>query len=55
MQRLILVSKMHALQCIKLWEDIPLGLYWDASIYNMFMIPTLGYVAQLEQPPEWVI
>ena len=39
---------------IKLWKDMPLGLYWDARIYNMFMIPTLGYVAQLEQPPEWV-
>ena len=36
------------------WKDIPLGLFWDAKVYNMFLLPTLGYIAQLERPPEWV-
>ena len=40
---------------LKLWSSMPLGLNWDAKIYNMFLIPTLGYVAQIESPPEWVL
>ena len=35
-------------------EGHPLGLFWDAKVYNMFLLPTLGYIAQLERPPEWV-
>ena len=35
---------------IKLWKDMPLGLHWDARIYNTFLLPILMYVAQLESP-----
>ena len=38
-----------------MWQDQPLGLYWDTRIYNTFAIPVLGYVAQLEAPPDWVL
>ena len=37
------------------WKDMPLGLFWDAKIHNSFLLPTLGYIAQLETPPDWVI
>jgi hypothetical protein len=40
---------------LSLWGKMPLGLNWDARIYNMFLIPTLGYIAQLESPPAWVV
>jgi hypothetical protein len=40
---------------VQLWQDMPLGLVWNARIYNMFMIPTLGYIAQLETPPAWLL
>ena len=39
---------------VEAWSHMPLGLFWDARIYNMFMLPTLGYVAQLEPPPKWL-
>ena len=35
---------------MKLWKDMPLGLHWDARIYNTFPLPILMYVAQLESP-----
>ena len=40
---------------VALWEHQPLGLHWDARVYNMFMLPTLGYIAQLKVPPEWML
>ena len=36
---------------VGMWKDQPLGLFWDARVYNMFAISTLTYVAQLEDPP----
>ena len=38
-----------------MWQDQPLGLFWDARIYNTFALPVLGYVCQLEAPPAWVL
>ena len=38
-----------------MWQDMPLGLHWDAKIYNTFVLPVLGYVAQLEEPPQWAL
>ena len=38
-----------------MWKDQPLGLFWDARVYNTFALPTLTYVAQLETPPSWVL
>ena len=40
---------------INMWKDQPLGLFWDARVYNTFALPTLTYVAQLETPPSWVL
>ena len=37
------------------WQRVPLGLHWSTKIYNMFMVPTLGYISQLEIPPDWVL
>ena len=37
------------------WSDQPLGLHWTAQVYNTFALPTLGYISQLETPPEWVL
>ena len=37
------------------WRDMPLGLYWDARVYNTLCMPVLAYVAQLEAPPQWVL
>ncbi|CAK0857870.1 unnamed protein product [Prorocentrum cordatum] len=35
--------------------DQPLGLHWNARVYNTFAVPILGYVAQLETPPAWLV
>ncbi len=35
---------------VGIWQDQPLGLYWDTRVYNTFAIPTLGYICQLESP-----
>ncbi len=43
------------LQRIEFWKDQPLGLFWGARVYNTFALPDLGYVAQLESPPRWVL
>ena len=40
---------------VRLWENQPLGLQYDALVYNTFAIPVLGYIAQLETPPEWLL
>ena len=40
---------------IRMWKDAPLGLHWDARVYNTFILPVLGYIAQLENPPEWAL
>ena len=40
---------------LNMWKDQPLGLFWDARVYNTFVLPILTYVAQLETPPEWVL
>ena len=40
---------------LDLWKDQPLGLHWDARVYNTFILPVLTYVAQLEEPPGWVL
>ncbi|CAK0851209.1 unnamed protein product [Prorocentrum cordatum] len=37
-----------------LWRDAPLGLHWQARVYNAFILPTLLYVAQLEWPDAYV-
>ncbi|CAK0886943.1 unnamed protein product [Prorocentrum cordatum] len=31
------------------------GLHLTAQVYNTFALPTLGYISQLETPPEWVL
>lgn len=33
------------------WDWAPLGLYLAATVWNTFIIPLLGFVAQLEAPP----
>ena len=40
---------------VNMWKDQPLGLFWDARIFNTFALPILTYVAQLEAPPPWVL
>jgi len=40
---------------VSMWKDQPLGLFWDARVFNTFAIPILSFVAQLEDPPEWVM
>jgi len=47
------MKKYH--ERIGMWQDMPLGLHWDARVYNIFVLPVLGYVAQLEEPPQWVL
>ena len=40
---------------VGMWQDQPLGLFWDARAYNVFTITVLGYVALQEAPPDWVL
>ena len=40
---------------VSMWKDQPLGLFWDARIFNTFAILILSFVAQLEDPPTWVL
>ena len=40
---------------VELWSDQPLGLQYDALVYNTFAMSVLGYVAQLEVPPRWLV
>ena len=40
---------------LDMWHDQPLGLHWNARVYNTFAVPTLGYVGQLETPPAWLL
>ena len=39
---------------VGMWQDQPLGLFWDIGVHNTFGVSVLGYVAMLESPPEWV-
>ena len=39
---------------VKMWTGQPMGLYWNTRIFNTFCLPVLTYVAQLEDPPQWV-
>ena len=39
----------------KAWGGRPLGLQFSALTYNTFALSVLGYVAQLERPPDWVL
>ena len=39
---------------IGMWQDQPLGLFWDIGVHNTFAISVLSYVAMLESPPKWV-
>ena len=43
------------LERVNMWQDQPLGLHFDARVYNTFAMPVLCYIAQLEQPPKWVL
>ena len=36
---------------VNMWQDQPLGQF----VFNTFAITTLGYIAQLEDPPKWVL
>ena len=38
-----------------MWQDKPLGLHFQASIYNALALSTLSYVSQLENPPPEII
>ena len=40
---------------VMLWADASLGLQYDALVYNTFSITCLGYIAQLETPPAWLL
>ena len=43
------------LERVTMWQDMPLGLHWHARVYNTFALSVLGYIAQLEEPPPWVL
>ena len=36
-----------------LWQDLPAGLFWNSRIYNVFLLPILMFVAQLERLPKF--
>ena len=38
-----------------MWSGLPLGLQYDALVYNVFGISVLSYVSQLESPPNWML
>jgi hypothetical protein len=40
---------------VTLWADEPLGLQYDAMVYNTFAATVIGYIAQLESPPHWLL
>ena len=37
------------------WKGLPLGLQYDALVYNTFSISVLSYVCHLEYPPAWAL
>ena len=37
---------------VQAWDWAPLGLFYSASVWNTFIIPIMGFVAQLESPPS---
>ena len=43
------------LQRVTDWCGLPLGLQYDALVYNTFGISVLSDVSQLEAPPKWVL
>ena len=42
-------------QRVRMWGPQPLDLQLDAMVYNTFAVSVLGYLAQLEAPPAWVL
>ena len=40
---------------VALWADEPLGLQYDTMVYNTFAATVIGYIAQLESPPNWLL
>jgi hypothetical protein len=40
---------------VAIWENQPLGLQCNALVYNTFAMSVLGYLAQLESPPRWLL
>ena len=40
---------------VAMWSNEPLGLHYATLVYNVFAMTTLGYICQLENPPEWLV
>ena len=40
---------------VNVWGKQPLGLHYAAMTYNTFAMTVLGYICQLEEPPDWLL
>jgi hypothetical protein len=46
------IALAKARQRVQQWDWGSLGLFWATQAWNVYIVPTLLFVAQLERPPE---